>query len=131
MAPILWQRFESNLLTDDPQLFEALVSPKSNILNNVKVFGLLRDLEVDEEFSKAQQQSLITFLTALPRDKLTEFTMAFDLDQTIFRVIVQTQRKLKEVNILLSESLSELSLMDLAPYLADITHAHVFCQFES
>jgi hypothetical protein len=51
MAPILWERFESNLLTDDPQLFEALVGHHSNILANVKEFELLDGPNSEDQLS--------------------------------------------------------------------------------
>jgi hypothetical protein len=91
VAPILWEVWGSSLLTDDPHKLGMLVSHNSNVLANVKAFTLLRGPDGDKRIN-AQQQSLMTFVTALPRDKLVKFASNVELDKCTFRLVAQTQR---------------------------------------
>jgi hypothetical protein len=111
MAPILWESFGCSFSDYSTRAFEVLVDPKSNILPNIRTFTLLRSRDN-------------ALLTALPRDRLDEFVSDVKLDRNTFRILVQSQRKLKTVDVLLAESLTGSSSM--AKYLINLQETIAF-----
>lgn len=123
MLPILWDALETDLCCD-VGLFNVLVHPQSNIITHVRHFTLNK-CDDSTQVNDLQRKRLAILFVALPRDQLSVFQTWAGIDSHTFRIVVQSQRKLKAFGGPLSEEWSDAEIW--SPYLAalEVIAAHI------
>jgi hypothetical protein len=104
-------------------LFDALVHPNSNIIRNLKYFTLTKSNE-SLDFAKDQRDMYILLMLALPRDKVVRFESFVRFDSNAFKILVQAQRQLEDIDVPLGNAVQDTT--SLVPYLTAVNDITVW-----
>jgi hypothetical protein len=123
MVVRLWQHVTTDLCPTATKSFDALIHPNSNIVRNLKYFTLTNSNE-SLDFANDQREMFILLMLALLRDKLVRFESFVRFDSNAFKILVQAQRQLEDIDVLLGNAVQDTT--SLVPYLTAVNDITVW-----